>query len=114
MMQRRSHFHLSCDLEVFNGSIFLPTSLLGICRAATPLFTIPFSTPFAVSATQNLLVEIRQTGNSSGNQSFSYPLDAVSGNNTTTRLYGTGKTGRNRRCPRSGQAPSPRLTPLPA
>jgi hypothetical protein len=54
---------------------------------------IPFDTPFAVSANRNLLLQVNQRGNSNNNGIFTYPLDAHSGDNSVTRLWGTGGTG---------------------
>ena len=53
------------------------------------LFTIPLDVPYpiALGANENLLVEMLNSGNSNGNASFTYPLDAGSGV-TTARLWG--------------------------
>jgi hypothetical protein len=38
-------------------------------------------------------LQVNQRGNSNNNSSFTYPLDAHSGDNTVSRLWGTGGTG---------------------
>jgi hypothetical protein len=55
---------------------------------------IPFDRPFpwAQQPSLNLLIEVRQWGNSNNNSIFTFPLDAHSGT-TTTRLYASGSPG---------------------
>lgn len=86
--------HTSARTTVINRKkVVLPNMGAAPTNPDTVLIAIPFDAPFLIQANANLLVDIEQRGNSNNNASFTYPLDATSGNTTTSRLFGTTATG---------------------
>ncbi|MCA8969647.1 MAG: hypothetical protein KDC95_07685 [Planctomycetes bacterium] len=86
--------HTATPTTVINKKkIVLPNMGSAPTNPDTVLVSFPFDTPFPIIASQNLLVDVNQTGNSNNNSLTTYRLDAFNGDTTTTRLYGTSATG---------------------